>query len=49
MKNVHDVLTAKEAELNKVKYEVVALRVVVGLVAEPGDPKIEPKPAGVGQ
>lgn len=43
MKNILDVLKAKEAELAKVRSEVSALYTVVPLVAEPGDPKIDPK------
>lgn len=43
MKDINEVLRQKEAELAKVQGEVSALYKVIPLVAEPGDPKIDPK------
>jgi hypothetical protein len=39
MKNILDVLTAKEAELTKLQTELSALYTVVPLLAEPSDPQ----------
>jgi len=42
MKNIFDVMRQKEAEVQQLQKEIEALRVAARLLAEDGDPSVEP-------